>query len=82
MNVALLNALNLNLKPTPPYSNVQGGRMRVPIFSGKGVFFWPFVLGRYSREKLEKRGGGGFKPISRDMGCFSEASRKIKKKGV
>ena len=41
-------------------------------------------LGRLSREDFpEKPGKGGvFKPISRDTGCFSEASREITKKGV
>ena len=63
----------------PPHSNVQGGRMRIPIYLGKGVYF-----GCLSREDFpEKTGKGGvFKPTSRDMGSFSEASREIKKKGV
>ena len=53
--------------PPPPNSNVQGGRMHIPIFSGKG-YFWAWK-------------GGVFKAISRDMGYFSEASREIKNRG-
>ena len=64
----------------PPNSNVQGTRMRIPIFSGKGVFW-----GRLSRERfsLEKHKKGHFINLnSRDMGYFSQASQKIKKKGT
>ena len=39
--------------PPPPHSIARGGRMRIPIFSGKGVFL-AAVSG--SRENPEKGG--------------------------
>ena len=41
------------ISPPPPHSNAWGGRMRIPIFSGKGVFFGR-SLGKISRENPEK----------------------------
>ena len=57
--------------PPPPHSNVEGGRMRIPFFSGKGV-----PLGWLSRGKLVK--GVFLYQSPGDMGYFSEASRKYK----
>ena len=65
-----------------PHSNVQGAACAFP-FSGKRGYFSGergFLSGRLSRENPGK--GDVYKPISRDMGCFSEASREIKKKRV
>ena len=39
------------LFPPPPPSNVQGGLMRIPIFSEKGVF----SFGRLSREDFSEK---------------------------
>ena len=36
--------------PPPPHSNVQGGRMRIPIFLGKGGIF-----GCLSREDFPEK---------------------------
>ena len=82
MNVALLNALNLNPKPGPPTRMYKGAACVFPFFSGKGVFFGRLSWEDIPEKNWEKGGGGGFKPISRDMGCFSAVSREIKKKGV
>ena len=54
--------------------------MRISIFFGKGVIFLAVCLGEEFPEKHRK--GGVSKQISRDMGCFSEASREIKEKGM
>ena len=54
--------------------------MRVPIFSAKGVFL-AVCLGKIFPTKSRK--GGVFKPISRDMGYFSKASKEsIKETGM
>ena len=63
---------NEQIPQHPTHSNVQGGDMRIPIFSGKVFGFFAVCLGTkiYSEKKR--------KP----MGCFSEATQEIKKKGV
>ena len=52
--------------------------MRLPIFSGKGVFL-AVCLGKIFPIKTWK--GGVFEPVSRDVGYFSEASRETQIRG-
>ena len=54
--ISLIQFHHYSIPPPAPHLNVQGGGMRIPIFSGKGGVFWPFVSGRFSQVKNLKRG--------------------------
>ena len=53
LHIRFLVLITIEPRPLPLHSNTQGGRMRIPIFSGKGVFF-SRGLGNISRENTEK----------------------------
>ena len=55
----------------PLHSNVQGGRMRIPIFLGKGVFFC-FCLGKISPSLNQS---------PEIWGVFQKLPEKLRKRG-
>ena len=76
----------LSLMPGPhPHSNVQGGRMRIPIFSEQGVIFGRLSLEDFPEKNLKS--GRVLNQTPKMWGCLekmhshiSRAQRKEKKR--
>ena len=69
----------------PCHSNVQGGRMRIPLFSGRGggVYFSRLSWEDFPVSRKKNLKGSVFKPVSRDMGYFfSRFPKKLRKGGM